>query len=173
MIGVDLRVAIFLGPIDICVPVRRDGSVVSTEGLAVTNTGVVEVLDLGTFVGVVLADPAGFVAAALEVLTHVSGPGQEGAALVGERAVFMRVAAGEDGLARGNADGPVDEGVLEEHAFARHAVEIGRAGIGMAEAAHGVAAHLVAKNKDDVGWRGGRPGARAMKRRGMRRRLFS
>ena len=66
------------------------------------------------------------------------------------------VAAGQDAVARGRADGRGTMGVGEDHAFARQAVEVRRADFGFrVEAAQVAVAEVVGEDEDDVGPRGG------------------
>ena len=70
---------------------------------------------------------------------------------VGEQAVAVRHEAGEDGAARRRADGGGRVGLGEEHALGGETVDVGRAAHGVAVAAQGVEALLVAEEEEDVG----------------------
>ena len=160
---VDVGEAVLLRPVHAGVPVRRDIPVVGPERLAAADIRVVEVANGTAGEGVVLADPARAVTALGEMLEHRAPPRQFVAVLVGERAVLVRVQAGEARLAGGNAYRAAREAVREQRALLDHPIQMRRAHIRVANRPDAVAPHLVDRDKEHVGRCVGRP-ARVQRR---------
>ena len=154
---VDVGEAVLLRPVHAGVPVRRDIPVVSSKRLSTADVRVVDRADGVAGAGVVLAYPTRAVTALGEMLEHRTPPRQFVAVLVGERAVLVRVQAGEARLAGGNANRAAREAVREQRALLDHAIQMRRTHVRVPNRSDTVAPHLVDRDKEHVGRGVGRP----------------
>ena len=133
-------------------PVVAVGIEVHAAGVEAVE--VIEAVAVGVGFGraaeVPFADACRGVAAGLENFGNGELPGREREA-IGAHAGVLREAAGQDGGARGGADGRVGVPVLEHGPGSGQGVEVRGAHVMRAEAAEVPAAEVVGHDHDDIG----------------------